>query len=179
MSRVLLSVLISMLFQAGSKPARIVSLTLVTDEIITGLVDASRIVALSRFASDESTSNVAETAKRIRRFADRDVEQIIGMNPDMVLSTRYAKINAREVLAKIGIPYHELTRFGTVQDIATNIRSIAKVIGEVDRGETLIREMHRKLDDAGKQLPPDRRTWRALYLAPGEWTAGSRTSFDE
>jgi iron complex transport system substrate-binding protein len=161
------------------KPVRIVSLTLVTDEIVSGLVDATRIVAMSRFAADESASNVAETAKRIGRVADRDVEQIVAMNPDLVLSTRYTKINAREVLSRIGVPYHELTRFETVQDIAGNIRSIAKVLNESDRGEVLISEMHQKLAEAGKQLPPDRRTWQALYLAPGEWTAGRRTTFDE
>jgi iron complex transport system substrate-binding protein len=174
----LLSLAFATQSQSPSRPVRIVSTTLVTDEIAAGLVDASRIVAMSKYAADDATSNVATVAARIGRSVDRDIEQIVGLNPDVVLSTRYSKLDAKELLRKSSIPYHELTRFETVADIDANIRSIAKALGEVEKGESLLREMHHRLDQTVKLLPADRRSWRALYLAPGEWTAGRRTTFD-
>ena len=161
------------------KPVRIVSLTLGTDEITAGLVDPSRIVGMSRYASDETTSNVSAIAKKVHQSVERDVEQIIALKPDIVLSARYSKLDGKEALAKLGIPYRELTQFGSVSDIEMNIRTIAADLGEETRGEAMIREMRSKLDSASQALHGKKRSWRALYLAPGEWTAGSTTLFDE
>jgi iron complex transport system substrate-binding protein len=167
------------LMMQAVKPVRIVSTTLVTDEIAAALVEPSRIVAMSRYASDPETGNVSDVAHRINRFVDRSAEQIVGLNPDVVLSTRYGKIELRQLIRTAGIPYHELTQFRTVKDIEANIRLIAKALGEEKRGEEIIRDMQQKLESAGRQLRSARRSWRALYLAPGEWTAGTNTSVHE
>src|SRR4051812_37149137 len=81
-----------------AKPSRIISTTLVTDEILGGLVDPSRLVALSRFASDPETGNISGLASRINRFVDRSAEQIVGLNPDAIFSTRYGKIQLRQLI---------------------------------------------------------------------------------
>ncbi len=163
----------------SAKPMRIVSTALVTDEITSALVDPSRIVAVSRNASDPETSNVWEIARRINRFVDRSAEHIVGLNPDTVVSARYARIDLKNVIRSAGIPFVELTQFRTVKDIETNVRLIAAGVGEADRGERLIQDMQRKLEAAGRELRPERRSWRAMYLAPGEWTAGTNTSVHE
>jgi iron complex transport system substrate-binding protein len=161
------------------KPMRIVSTTLVTDEVVAALVEPSRIIAMSRYASDSTTSNVSDVANRVNRFVDRSAEQIIGLNPDVVLSTRYARIDLKNLIRSAGIPYQELTQFKTVKDIETNVRSIAKAVGEERRGDDLIHDMQRKLESAGTQIRPERRSWRTLYLARGDWTAGTNTSVHE
>jgi iron complex transport system substrate-binding protein len=164
---------------APGTPRRIVSTTLVTDEIVASLVDASRIVAMSQFASDPATSNVAEVAGKINRFVDRNSEQIVALNPDLVLSTRYSKIELKDLLRQTGISYQELTQFETVADIEGNIRIVARAVGEEKRGEDFIAVMRQKFDVAGRQLSAERRAWRVLYLAPGEWTAGAKTPIHE
>jgi iron complex transport system substrate-binding protein len=164
---------------APAKPSRIVSTTLVTDEISSALVDSSRIVAMSEFASDPATSNVSDIAHKINRFIGRNAEQIIALHPDVVLSTRYATIDLKEVIRQAQIPYQELTQFQGIADVEANIRLVAKTLGERDRGEELIRRMRTSFDLAGQMLPAERRTWRALYLAPGEWTAGMKTTVHE
>lgn len=161
------------------KPVRIVSTTLVTDEITAALVEPSRITAMSLYSSDPVTGNVSDLAKRINRFVDRSAEQIVGLNPDIVLSTRYGKIQLKQLIRAAGIPYSELTQFGSVKDIEANVRSIARALGEDKRGEEVIRDMQQKLDSAGTLLRSERRSWRAIYLAPGEWTAGTNTSVHE
>ena len=165
--------------QTRTKPVRIVSTTLVTDEITAGLVEPSRIIAMSRYASDPETGNVSGIAARINRFVDRSAEQIVALNPDVVLSTRYGKLQLKQLIRTAGIPYYELTQFKTVKDIEANIRVIAKAVGEDNRGEDVIRTMQQKLGSAGRTLRPERHAWRALYLAPGEWTAGTNTSVHE
>jgi iron complex transport system substrate-binding protein len=163
----------------GGKPMRIVSTAVVTDEITSALVDRSRIIAMSRFSPDPETSNVSDVARRINRFVDRSVEQIIGLNPDAVISTRYSRLTLKSLINSAGIPFHELTQFRTVKDIEANVRLVAKAVGEQERGEEVLRIMQQKLETAGKALRPERRSWRALYLARGEWTAGTNTSVHE
>src|ERR1019366_3487024 len=123
---------------AQPKPMRIISTTLVTDEITAALVDPSRIVAMSPFALDPVTSNVSETAHKVNRFVDRDAEQIVALNPDLVLSTRYSKVELKDLLRQAGIPYQELTQFETIANLKQNIRVVAKTLGEQSKGEKLI-----------------------------------------
>jgi iron complex transport system substrate-binding protein len=157
----------------------IVSTTVSTDEMTVGLVDASRIVAMSRFSGDPDVSNVAATARRVNVFVDRNAEQILRLEPDIVLSTRYSKTELKSLMRQAGIPYLELTEFRTLEDVEANIRALGEALGEASRAGSLIDEMKRKLRTAGAGTSAARRTWRALYLVPGELTAGTGTTMDE
>lgn len=163
----------------SAKPVRIVSTTLVTDEIVTSLVEPSRIAALSNFSPEPQTSNVAEIARKVNSFVDRDAEKIVRLHPDLVISTRYSKVDLGRLIRGLDIPYVELTQFESVADIERNIRTIGHALDEDTKAEDLIRSMKGKLEAAARQTKPAKRSWRVLYLAPGEWTAGSKTSIHE
>ena len=164
---------------AQTRPMRIVSTTLVTDEVAAGLVESSRIVAMSRFSANPEVSNVSDIAKKINVFVDRDPERIVRLQPDMVLTTRYSTVDLKFLMQQTGIRYLEWTQFETIEDIQSNIRSVGQAVNEVKRAEDVIREMNRKLQAASQQTVPARRAWRVLCLAPGDWTAGTRTTRHE
>src|SRR5262245_47647354 len=86
------------------KPERIVSLSPSNDEILCALVDEKRIAGLSKFSQDEATSYVAEAARRINVFVDRNAEQIVSLQPDLVLAARYTKVDLKGLLAEAGTP---------------------------------------------------------------------------
>src|SRR4029079_253789 len=72
------------------------------------------------------------------------------------------------------IPFVELSRFETVADIESNIRAVGKAVHEEHRADELIGDMRRKIKTAATG-----RGWKVLYLAPGDWTAGTKTTVNE
>jgi iron complex transport system substrate-binding protein len=161
------------------KPERIVSLSPSNDEILCALVDEKRIAGLSKFSQNEATSYVAETARRINVFVDRDAEQVVSLRPDLVLAARYSKVDLKALLAETVTPLIVTTDFRNFADIEANLRLIGRAVGEEARAEAVIKEMRRKLDVAHSSLRAGNAGLRALYLAAGNFSSGSGTSIHE
>jgi iron complex transport system substrate-binding protein len=161
------------------KPERIISLTASNDEIVCALVDEKRIAGLSRYSQDEATSHVADIARRINVFLDRDAERIISLQPDLILAARYTKMDLRSLLAQTGVPIIISTDFRNFDQIEANVRLIGRAVGEEDRAETIISEMRQKLAAVHARLRPKMSGLRVMYLAPGNFTAGAETSIHE
>lgn len=161
------------------KPERIVSLTPSNDEILCALVDEKRIAGLSKFSQDPATSYVAEAARRINVFVDRNAEQVVSLRPELVLAARYTKIDLKALLAETKTPLVVTIEFRNFADVESNLRLIGQAVGEEGRAESVIGEMRRKLAEARSRLRPGRAGLRMLYLASGNFSAGSRTSIHE
>ncbi len=161
------------------KPERIISLTLGNDEILCALVDEKRIAGLSKFSQDEATSHVADVARRINVFIDRDAERIISLEPDLILAARYTKMDLRSLLSQARVPILISTDFRNFDQIEANIRLIGRAVGEENRAETIISEMRQKLASARARLISKLAGLRVMYLAPGNFTAGAETSIHE
>jgi iron complex transport system substrate-binding protein len=161
------------------KPERIVSLNPSNDEILCALVDEKRIAGLSKFSQDAATSYVAEMASRINVFVGRNAEQVISLRPDLVLAARYTKVDLKALLAEIRTPLVVTTDFRNFEDIEANLRLIGRAVGEESRAEAVIDEMRRKLEAARTRLRPGNAGLRALYLAAGNFSAGSGNSINE
>jgi iron complex transport system substrate-binding protein len=161
------------------KPEKIVSLGPSNDEILCVLVDEKRIAGLSKFSRDEATSYVAEAARRINVFVDRNAEQVISLRPDLVLAARYTKVDLKALLAEIRTPLIVTSDFRNFADVEANLRLIGRAVGEESRAETVIEEMRRKLEAARTRLRPGSEGLRTLYLAAGNFSSGAGTSIHE
>jgi iron complex transport system substrate-binding protein len=161
------------------KPERIVSLTPSNDEILCALVEERRIVGLSKYSQDEATSHVADVARRINVVIDRNAEQIIALQPDLVLASRSTRIDLTGLLAQTSLAVVKTSDFRSFAEIEANIRLIGRTVGEEVKAESVIGEMRQKLSAARVRLRPEREGLRVLYLAPGNFTAGSETTIGE
>lgn len=161
------------------KPNRIVSLTLGNDEILCALVDEKRIVGLSKYSQDGANSHVADEARRINSFVDRNAEQIVSLQPDLILAARYTKIDLKGILAQAKLPILVTTDFRNVSEIEANITLVGQAVGEETKAAALVSEMRQKLAAARSQLRPENAGLRILYLAPGNFTAGADTSINQ
>ncbi|MGH9843216.1 MAG: ABC transporter substrate-binding protein [Blastocatellia bacterium] len=161
------------------KPERIVSLTPSNDEILCSLVDEKRIAGLSKFSRDEATSYIADTARGINVFVDRNAEQIISLRPDLVLAARYTKVDLKGLLAETNTPLIITTDFRNFAEIEANVRLIGQAVGEEGRADAVIGEMRQKLAAARSRLRPEQAGRRVMYLASGNFTAGAETSIHE
>ncbi|MGQ9896718.1 MAG: ABC transporter substrate-binding protein [Acidobacteriota bacterium] len=163
---------------AASQPRRIVSLSVGTDEILCALVPPERIAALSKYAAEPEVSYVAEKARRIGVFVEREPERLLALQADLVLLARYTKAELRQVLEQAGAPTLTVEDFRSLADVESNIRRIGRAVGEPERADAVIVEMQAKLAAARAALRPDRAGLRALCLMRPLMAAGRDTLAD-
>ncbi len=162
----------------AAKPRRVVSLSIGTDEILCALVEPERIAALSKYAPDPEASYVAEPARQIGVFVEREPEQILALRADLVLLARYTKAELRQAVEQTGTPTLVVEDFRSLDDIERNIHRIGRAVGEEARAESVIANLRAKLAQARAMLRPDRVGWRALYVMPPLLVAGRETITD-
>ncbi len=165
---------------AGSRPTRIVSLTLGTDEILLSLVDAKRIIAVTRYALDATLSNVADRAKHVpNHIAEVGVETVVALAPDLILAARYTSADVLRQLKGLGFSVVVLNEFSSLRGIEGNIRSIGTAVGESEKAEALVSEMRRRLNAVAARVANIKNKPGLLSYDVSGWTAGKETTFDE
>lgn len=135
-----------------SKPEKIVSLTLGTDEMLLSIVEQNRILALSgAIAEDKGISNVADKAKDFDK-AENNIEKVISLNPDIVFAANWMKKEQLDQMRDAGIKVY---CYGTASDIESQknvVMEIAKVVGEEEKGKELVDEMDNKIKEISESL---------------------------
>ena len=121
-------------------PARIVSINLCADELLVALADPGQIAALSPYATDETLSFVAETARRFRHDAS-EAETVVDLNPDLVLAGRFTKRETRDLLRSLGYRVVEVDPVRSIANSIGQIREVAALVGHPERGEALVAEI--------------------------------------
>jgi iron complex transport system substrate-binding protein len=139
---------------AAAAPQRIASIYLCSDQLLLHLADRERIVSVNRFAADPAFSNEAAAVGDIRRNRGL-AEEILPLNPDLVIAGVFTAPATKALLRRLGIPVLELPVEEDFDGIRANIRRVAKAVGEEARGERLVAELDRHLP-----APPDAGTWR-------------------
>ena len=79
-------------------------------------------------------------AARARRFAATTgtVEEIAALRPDVVVSGTFTAPATRAALARLGIPLVEVPIAPTVAESEAQIRHLARLAGQPQRGDALI-----------------------------------------
>lgn len=159
-------------------PRCIISMTLASDEILLALVPPARIAALTYLADDPRFSNVVAEARRIPHKVRANAEQVIALQPDLIIVAAYTSATVKALLHDTGISLLELQRSDTLAGVQQNILAMGQAVGEADQAQGLVAEMARRLQDLQQRVAGAQRT-RVLYYAAGGFTAGSGTTMDE
>ena len=159
---------------ATEKPQRIASIYLCSDQLLLRLADRDRIVSLNRFAADPSLSNMVEATRGIPLNRGR-AEEILPLEPDLVLAGTFTAPATKALLRRLGIPVVELTVEGDFDDIRANIRRVAEALGETARSEALIAEFDRRL---GSVAPASADRPSLLLYRFGGYSQGHNTLSD-
>jgi len=158
------------------KPRRVVSLNPCLDVILVEVADRSQIAALSHYAREDYGSTIADLAKTLP-FTYETAEEVIALQPDLVLTGRHSSLATRNALDRLGIPAALFGVPDTVADSLAQVREIAALVGYPERGEALIARIETALAAAAPK--PGAPTLSTLVFMPGGFASGPGTLMDE
>jgi iron complex transport system substrate-binding protein len=162
-------ILMPKLCAAAETPRRIVSIHLCADQVALALAHRERIVSLSYLSTDPSRSHMAEAAKGIR-LNTGTAEEVVALRPDLVLAGFKSARTTVASLRSLGYRVVELAFATDFDAIRAQIRRVARLLGEIKRGESLIAGMDRRLKFAATDIPGNR-PLAAIYQPMG-FTSG-------
>jgi len=165
----------------SSKPERIVSVTLMTDEILLALVDKSKLVGITSLSADPGISNVAAEVIDIPNKLTLNVETIILLNPDLVFLANWSDAGKVKQLRDAGLKVLQFKSHTKVSEIEAMILTIAKAVGETDKGESLINWINGKLTNVEKKVSLIPKGKKLTVMDYGTWGSsfGKGSSWDE
>lgn len=162
--------------RAGAKPQRIVSMNLCTDQMLLMLVAPERIVSISALSLDPHSSYMADAARGHNTNHGKS-EEILPLQPDMVLASGFAARPAVELLRQLGHRVEVLPMADDIAGIRANISTIASLVGEEERGRELIAHMDARIARVQAQLSGPKE--KAIFYQPRGYTGGRHTLQDE
>jgi iron complex transport system substrate-binding protein len=164
-----------------AKPMRIVSGTLMADEILLSLLPTGAVAAVTNFAQDPEISNVAELAVRVPHASALNVELYLSLEPDLVVLAHWSDAAAIAALRGAGVPVYRIGAPSTFEEVRRSITGLAAAIGEETGAEALIARMDGILADVKARtasLAPDERLTVMDYSTWGT-AMGRSSSWDE
>ena len=165
---------ISSSLAAETNPNKIVSTQLCTDQLVLLIADHDNILSLSFLSHQPDMSILHKSAKSFpgnRGYA----EEIVKLDPDIIFTNPFGNSNLL-ILRKLGYRIVEVPLASSLEDVRKNIRTVAKVIGEQERGEKLIQQLNERIVELSPK--DDARPILAKFGTNG-YTFGSETLVSE
>ncbi len=155
----------------GPSPAgpTIVSLNPCTDAILAEVADPAQLLAISHYSHDPRATSM--NLPEARRFAitGGTAEEVLALNPDLVVASTYMPVATRAALERLGIRVELVGAADTVDASYAQIRQIAAAVRQPQRGEALIRRIDTALaDTATSRDPLQAVVWQQGGIVPGE-----------
>jgi len=161
---------------AVAAPRRIASLNACLDAMLVHLADRSQIAALSHYAREPQGSTVVAQARALP-FTWESAEEIVALQPDLVLASQHSALATRNALKRLHVPVERFAVPRTVEESLEQVRRVARLIGHEDRGVRLNARIRAALDAATP--PSGARRLSALLYQPNGFAAGPHTLVDE
>ena len=122
---------------------RIASLNLCSDEYLLLLALPGEVASVSRLAQDPAETSLAPLAQRVPGNRGR-IEDIIALSPDLVLTMGSSGGRSSGSIARaLGMHVVDLPQPGSLDEVATNLRTVAQVLGDTRRADALIAKLAR------------------------------------
>lgn len=143
---------------------RIASLNLCTDQLVLMLAKPENIVGLSPMVRDCQNAVLCEQARAVPSLRV-SAEAVVAHQPDIVLGGTYTARVAMQVARSLGLPVVALRPADKLDDIPTQIMTVADAIGESERGRQLVAAFQARLAELSVTAPHG--PVAAIYAANG------------
>lgn len=148
---------------------RFASINLCTDQLLVTLADPEQILGLSPYARDPFRSWDKDKAKAFRLLSG-EAEDVLALQPDVVVAGRFTKRATRELLKDKGLKVAEFDPARSLDDVKKQLRQMGALVKHPDRAEAEIA----KLDSAIAQAraTAQRKPLRVLAVSRRGWVSG-------
>lgn len=175
MRRLLLLLALPALLWAGG-PARVVSQTVGTDELLTALAAPGQIAALSHLARDPAFTPDLAATRGLPCLRTGSAEDILRFRPDLVLAATYTAPETVALLRRARVAVVVLDRFETLDDLYDSARRVGAALGRSQRAEELVAQWKARVAALDQRLRGVRPV-RVLSVGLYPFTAGLGTTF--
>jgi iron complex transport system substrate-binding protein len=148
---------------------RIASINLCTDQLLMTLADPPQILGLSPYSRDPARSWAAAQADSFPRLSGT-AEDVLILQPDVVVAGRFTKLATRELLKDKGLRVVEFDAARSLDDAKKQIRLMGEVTRHPDRATVEIERLEVAIAHV-RQLAA-RKPYRVLAVSRRGWIAG-------
>jgi iron complex transport system substrate-binding protein len=149
---------------------RFASINLCTDQLLMTLADPSQILGLSPYARDPVRSWDAAKAAQFPKLSG-EAEDVLILNPDIVVAGRFTKRATRELLKEKGLRVVEFDPARSLDDVKKQIRQMGDLVQHPDRAAAEIKRLDMAIAHAREVV--SRKPYRVLALSRRGWVTGS------
>jgi iron complex transport system substrate-binding protein len=153
----------------------IVSLNPCADAMLVELVPPDRIAAISHYSRDPGATSIPLDVARRFAVNHGTAEEIIALEPDLVIADSFTSPSTREALARSGVKTLYLGWANTIAASKAQVRELAAGVDAVPAGEAMVS----RIDDAITAARTDRPLVPALLWIGGNTVNGANTLLDE
>ena len=136
-----------------TKPHRIVSLDLCTDQLLVELVERGRIAAVTHLAADPAVSAIPDKARGIP-ITHGVAEDVLRYDPDLVLAGPFGVSATVDLLRRLGRNVVVVQQPQDLDGVRLSVRAVAAAIGEGANGEALVADFDRRLSALAAPADP-------------------------
>ncbi len=148
---------------------RIASINLCTDQLLISLADPAQILGLSPYSRDPARSWAAAGANSFPRLSGT-AEDVLILQPDVVVAGRFTKLATRELLKDKGVHVVEFDAARSLDDARKQIRLMGDVTRHPDRASAEIDRLDAAIAHL-RQLAA-RKPYRVLAVSRRGWVSG-------
>lgn len=161
-----------------SKPKKILTFAMYTDQIVLGLVTSDHLVGINTLLDDPVLSNIIPIAKKItKKIGNPSAEEVLSMKPDLVIVSDWTQAEKIQSMRDLGLKVVSVKSPETIQDAKDAVSQVAAAIGEPEKGRQLIGMMDKKLaeirEKTSKIKPEQRKNIVLLSLMTAYGGTGS------
>jgi iron complex transport system substrate-binding protein len=157
---------------ADPQPARVMSISLCTDQLVLALLPPERIASVTFLARTAAAPRTARAAMRVA-VNHQTAEEVVRQKPDLVVAGAFTAPATVALLERLGIPLLELPQANDFPAIRASTRELGRRLGVAMRAEALLAEMDRALAAAAASPlpgPPRVAAWDGSGNVPGRGT---------
>jgi iron complex transport system substrate-binding protein len=147
---------------SDTRPKRIVSLDLCTDQLLIELADGAQIAAVTHLAADPDLSAIPQKA---RGFAvtHGGAEDVLRYDPDLILAGPFGVAASVALLRRLDRNVLVVPLPRDLDGVRTAVRLVAAAVGATPKGEAMIADFDRRLPlPSSSRHPPS-----AVLYQPG------------
>ena len=156
--------------EAGRGLPTIVSLNPCTDAILAEVADPWQLLAISSYSHDPAASSMDLALARRFPATLGTAEEIQTLKPDLVVGSPFMPPATVQALSQMGFRLERVGIASTVEDSLAQVRQLAALAGQPERGEALVGRIEAALaaNRAPAGTPISALVWQGGGIVPGD-----------